>query len=130
MYETLDFAPGLDDGIGDGLSSEHVGLKEEQAVEDGAGDVGLGGEMDDHVGFVHQGVDEGRIADIAIPEAQARMLSVQHLLREIVGRAGIREGVDNHDPVFGIFGDKAIDKVGADESSTAGDENATHHEPC
>ena len=43
---------GFDDGIGDGLGSKHVGLKEQQAVEDRTSNVGLGGKMDDDVSFL------------------------------------------------------------------------------
>jgi hypothetical protein len=89
----------------------------------------LGGEVDDHVGLLDQRIDQGRIADIPIPEAPARMLAVQHLLRQVFDAASVGQSVDNYDPVFGIICGKAIEQVRTNEPGAAGNENSAHNEP-
>src|SRR3984893_17005799 len=51
VNESLDFASRLDDCIRNRLGSKHVGLKEQQTVEDRTSNVGLGRKMDDDVSF-------------------------------------------------------------------------------
>src|SRR6516162_8249457 len=127
--ESLDFASSFDNRVGDGLSSEHVGLKEQQTIEDRAGDVGLGSEVDDDVRLLDQRIHQRRIAYIAVPKTPQRMLTLQHVLWEIFDRARVSQNVEDDDPVFGIFFGEVIDQVCTNESGAAGDENCTHQSP-
>src|SRR6516162_8547292 len=127
--KSLDFACSFDNGVGDGLSSKHVGLKEQQAVEDRAGDVGFGGEMDDDVRLLDQRIHQRRIAYIAVPKTPQRMLTLQHVLWEVFDGAGVSQNVENDDAVFGILFGEVIDQICTNESGAAGDENCTHQSP-
>ena len=126
MNEPLDLGPGFDHGVDDGLGPQHIGLEEGQAVEDRPRHVRLGGQMQDDVGLVHQHVDQGRVADIAVPEPQPRMAPLQHLLGQMLDRAGVRQQVQNDDPILGIVAREMMDEVCADEPGATGDENCTH----
>src|SRR5262249_58501903 len=127
--ESLDFASSFDDRVGDSLSSEHVGLKEQQTIEDRAGDVGLGGEVDDNVRLLDQRIDQRRIAYVAVPKTPQRMLSLQHVLWEVFDRAGVSQNVENDNPVRRISLGEVIDEICTDESGAARDEDCSHQSP-
>src|SRR5262249_46934657 len=119
----------LNDGVDDGLSTKHVGLKEQQAVEDRTGDVSLGGQVDDDVRLLDQHIHQRRIAYVAVPKTPQRMLSLQHVLWEVFDRAGVSQNVENDNPVRRISLGEVIDEICTDESGAARDEDCSHQSP-
>ena len=127
MDEALDDLLDFSTALATVCVAHHVGLEEQPIVEDRAGDVGLGREMDDIVGFDNQRVDELGIVDVAVPEPHAGMVDLPHLLGQIVGRASIGERIEYHDAVVGIFLGDVVDEVAADEPGAPGDQHCRHH---
>src|SRR5690606_19669864 len=87
--------------------------------EDGAVDVGLGGEVDHVVGLGGQLAHQFGVPDVALHELQARVVEF-----EVVEGAGVGEGVQHGDPrrVGRVGREEGADVAGADEAGGAGDE--------
>ncbi|MNY39799.1 hypothetical protein D3C86_1745020 [compost metagenome] len=80
--------------------------------------MGLGGEVHDGVGLGRERVDEGRVADVAVDEAEA---GVGLKILEARQVAGVGQRVEDDDLVLGMLVQDVAREVGADETGAAGD---------
>ena len=114
------------DSIEQGEHACDVGADEGAGVDEGAVDVRLGGDVDDGVGLGDEGVDEVRIGDVTADEPVAGI--VQDAV-EVGKGAGIGQQVERHDHVLRVACEDVTNVGAADESGTAGDENAHRASP-
>eukprot|EP00913_Durusdinium_trenchii_P006019 g5631.t1 len=105
-----------------GLRAEDVGADEGLRVGDGAVHVALCGEVEDDVGALHVGLDGAGVADVGVGELVTR---VGVRAREVVGVAGVGEGVEVDDVDIGAgiehsadeaFGRARVDPPAIDEA--------------
>src|SRR5581483_11826206 len=99
------------------LRAQHVGADELGRVEDGAVDVGLGGEVDDRLAAPGGSSHRVGIGDVADDERRVHALEVGRV-------AGVRELVEHDDLV--PRRDETAHEVRADEAGAAGDEDPRH----
>ena len=109
-----------DDGIGDHLCADDVGLKENGVVVDGAGNMRFRGEMDDDVALGYQLVDNGRLGDVAVEELETRV-AFQTVIK-VVQVAGIGQRIEQDDFVARIFFINVVDEITADKTGSARDQ--------
>ena len=105
--------------------AHHVGLSKCKRILDGTIDMGLGGEVDDAVDLfvLHQFVDAVEVADVHLDELVVLLVLDVLQVGEI---AGIGQLVQVNYLVLWIFVYEEADDVAADETGSAGDDNAMH----
>jgi hypothetical protein len=90
------------------VGAHDIGMDKGGAVQDGAVDVGFGGEVDDGIDFLDEGSGEGLIGDIAFDEA---IPGVGGYIPEIRQIAGIGEQIEVDNLVLGIFRQDMADEM-------------------
>ena len=102
---------------------EDVGADEGLGIHDGAVDVRLGGEVDDGVGGVGDGVAHGlSVGDVGADE----LVSLVGDAIEVLEVAGVGQEVDIDDADVGALVEDDADETGADEAGASRDDPGGH----
>src|SRR5262245_64387737 len=121
MNEAVDVRHVLQNGVRDNLRPQYIGFEEVIVVVNRAGDMRLGGEVHNDIGLLDQGVDERRIADIAMPELNSRVCTILSAKRrQVVQAAGVGEQVQDVDAVVRIGVVVVVNEVDGDECDYRG----------
>ncbi len=109
------------DGVCQHLSADDVRLKKQGVVVDRPGHMGLRRKMDDDIGFRDQGIDDVRVGDVAVIKLEVTILFDTAL--NAVQVAGVGQGVQQKDFVFGIISVQVVDEITADKTRAARHQN-------
>ncbi|MNC31830.1 hypothetical protein D3C75_801650 [compost metagenome] len=109
-------------GLQQGLGAGYIGPDENSRIRNAPVHMGLRGKIDHRIEafFCEQLIDEGVVSNISLDKGVAR-ISLQHA--DIVGIAGVGQGIQVHHFAVGMFLQSAADVVASDKSGSAGDKN-------
>ena len=119
MDEQLDRM--IDDGVCQHLSADDVRLKKQGVIVNRPGHMGLRSKMDDDIAFRDQGIDNVRVGDVAVIKLEVTVLLDAAL--NAVQVAGVGQGVQQKDVVFGIIPVQVVDEIATNEPRAASHQN-------
>ncbi len=111
----------LEGGVQKDLRSQDVGLHKGHVVVDGAGDVCFGGQVNDDVSVRDQFLDERTVANIAVHEAEIRIVGA--VLGQVVEVTGVRERVKHRQMPGRMASPQGAHEVTPDEPCPPRDQN-------
>src|SRR6185503_2682526 len=112
--------------VGHHLRAEYVGFEKVVVVVDRSRDVCFGGKVHDDIGFGNQGVNERRVAHIAVPELEPVVIDLIETNGQVLDAAGVGQQVEDEDAVIRVIVVEIPYEVAPDESCSAHRQNRAH----